>query len=260
MLSVGQLLPYYEKSLHGYREFILREYLQCKILQIVFNSPESARGLAFLGGTCLRIVHGNTRFSEDIDFDNLTLTESEFEGLSQAIQRELSREGYAVEIKTVTKGAFHCYIRFPGLLFQESLSGHVEQKILIQLDTEPQHFPFSPQQFILNRFDVFTEIPVTPPEILLAQKFFAVLNRKRSKGRDFFDIVFLLSRNHKPNYDYLNIKLGIGTPQALKEAVFATCAKIDMAAMARDVAPFLFHAGDSKKVELFEAYIRQTNL
>ncbi|MGI4871815.1 MAG: nucleotidyl transferase AbiEii/AbiGii toxin family protein [Janthinobacterium lividum] len=32
---------------------------------------ESAgRPLLFPGGTCLRIVHGNQRFSEDLDFDN----------------------------------------------------------------------------------------------------------------------------------------------------------------------------------------------
>ncbi|MBL7843329.1 MAG: nucleotidyl transferase AbiEii/AbiGii toxin family protein [Cyclobacteriaceae bacterium] len=260
MLSVDELLPYYDKSLHGYREFILREYLQCKILQIIFNSPEQAKKLCFLGGTCLRIVHGNSRFSEDINFDNLGLTDLEFENLSEIIQKELSREGYDVEMKTVMRGAFHCYIRFPGLLFQESLSGHHEQKILIQLDTEPQHFTFVPQPFILNKFDVFTEIPVTPMDILLAQKFFAVINRKRSKGRDFFDIVFLLSRNIKPNYDYLDLKLGITNSAALKNRVLETCAKIDMKAMAKDVSPFLFYPRDANKIELFESYMHQVEL
>lgn len=260
MLNVNELLPYYDKSLHGYREFILREYLQCKILQIIFNVPEYSEKLSFLGGTCLRIVHGNTRFSEDIDFDNLRLTEPKFQTLSTLIQKELMREGYEVEVKTVIKGAFHCYIRFPGLLFQESLSGYHEQKILIQLDTEPQHFEFVPQLFILNKFDVFTEITVTPPDILLAQKFYAAINRKRSKGRDFFDIIFLLARNSKPNYEYLQVKLGINNPAALKDRVLETCAKIDMRAMARDVAPFLFHPSDAKKIELFESYIKQVEL
>lgn len=59
MLSVRELLPYYPESLHAFRQFILREYLQHKILQIVFNTPEYANTLCFLGGTCLRIVHGN---------------------------------------------------------------------------------------------------------------------------------------------------------------------------------------------------------
>ena len=85
-------------------------------------------------------------------------------------------------MKTVYKGAFHCYVRFPGLLFKDGLAGHQEQKILIQLDTEPPHFDFKPEKHILNKFDVFTEIPVTPLDLLLAQKFYTIVNRKRSKG------------------------------------------------------------------------------
>ncbi len=260
MLNVNELLSFYPKPLQVYREFILREYLQYKILQIIFNIAGYSEKLCFLGGTCLRIVHGNSRFSEDIDFDNLGLSELDFQSVSDIIQKELQREGYEVEIKTVFKGAFHCYIRFPGLLLQESMTGHKEQKILIQLDTEPQHFDFVPQPYIINKFDVFTEIPVTPLDILLAQKFYAAINRKRSKGRDFFDIVFLLSLNTKPNYDYLMVKLGVGDATTLKEKIMETCAKLDMKEMASDVAPFLFNAADAKKVELFAQYIRQIEL
>ncbi len=53
--------------------------------------------------------------------------------------------------------------------------------------------------FILDKFDVFTQINTTPKELLLAQKFYAVINRKRNKGRDFFDIVFLLGQGLIPN-------------------------------------------------------------
>lgn len=62
------------------------------------------------------------------------------------IKKELEREGYQVEVKTVTRDAFHCHIRFPGLLYQEGLTGHQDQKILIQLDTEPQHYDFVPRK------------------------------------------------------------------------------------------------------------------
>jgi len=260
MLSVEELLPYYPENQRTFREFILREYLQHKILQIVFDQRPYANQLCFLGGTCLRIVHGNTRFSEDIDFDNFGLTEKDFQAISATVKKELEREGYKVEMRTVLKGAFHCHVQFPGLLFKEGLSGHREQKILIQLDTEPQHFDFQPEMYILNKFDVFTEIPVTPPSLLLAQKFYTILNRKRSKGRDFYDVVFLLSRQVKPNYDYLKMKVGVGTPGALRDKVNGVCSKLDMGEMAKDVAPFLFHAADSRKVESFVKYLGQTEL
>lgn len=260
MLSLTEILPYYPDSLRVHREFILREYLQYKILQIIFDIPGHSEKLCFMGGTTLRIVHGNQRFSEDLDFDNSGLTEKDFNSISEVVQTGLTREGYEVEIKTVYRGAFHCYIRFPKLLFNEGLTGHQSEKILIQLDAEPQHYDYSPDKHILNKFDVFTEIPVTPLNLLLAQKFYAIINRKRSKGRDFFDVVFLLSKGVRPDYDYLDLKLKINTPKKLKDRVSDTCSKLNMKAMADDVAPFLFNNTDTKKIIMFEQYLKQVDL
>lgn len=255
MLSLDTLLQYYPDSLKPFKRFILREYLQYKILQILFES-KLAHQLCFLGGTCLRIVHGNTRFSEDLDFDNFQLTGEDLIDLAQLICRKLTLEGYYVETKNVLKDAFHCYIRFPHLLFASSLSEHREEKILIQLDTDPQQFDFSPESYLLNKFDVFSNIFVVPLDILLAQKFWAVINRKRKKGRDFFDIVFLLSKT-QPNFDYLSQKAGIKNWKGLKHEVLSICDATDMKAMANDVSPFLFHSQDINKVLLFKQYIHQ---
>ncbi len=259
MMLLNEIEKSYPEHLKGFRQFILREYLQHKLLQIIFDS-EYTRQLCFLGGTCLRIVHGNTRFSEDLDFDNTGLDEATFTEIAGLIKKQFELEGYEVDMKTVFKGAYHCYIRFPELLFKEGLSGYSEEKILIQLDTEPQHFEFEPQQYILNRFDIFTQINVTPLDILLAQKFYAILNRSRNKGRDFYDVVFLLSLVEKPNYDYLRQKVNIATPGALKEAVLARCAAINMQEMAKDVQPFLFNPADARKLSLFGEYIQQQKL
>lgn len=259
MLSLTEIEKYYPDYLKGFKRFIIREYLQYKILQVVFDNSSYANKLCFLGGTCLRLIHENTRFSEDLDFDNFNLSEQDFESISSVISKDLEKEGYEVEIKNTYKGAFHCYIRFPELLFKEGLSGHREEKILIQLDTEPQHFDFKPERHILNKFDVFTEILTTPQEILLAQKFYAILNRPRPKGRDFFDVVFLLGKT-KPNYDYIKLKLDIDSPKDLKSAILKRCNEIDMAEMARDVAPFLFDAKDEKRVRLFVEYLKQVEL
>ncbi len=259
MLGIEEIERHYPDNLKGFKTFMVREYLQYKILQTVFDYAQYANKLCFLGGTCLRLVHGNTRFSEDLDFDNFGLSEEDFLSISSVITKGLQKEGYIVEIRNVMKGAFHCYIRFPNLLFQAGLTGHREQKILIQLDTEPQHFDFKPERHILNKFDVFTEIHTTPLDILLAQKFYAILNRKRAKGRDFFDAVFLLSRT-KPNYDYLQLKKGIANPIKLKEAILEHCERLNMSEMANDVAPFLFHPKDELKVRRFVDYIQQVEL
>ena len=259
MLALTEIEKFYPEALRGYKRFMLREYLQHKILQIIYES-EFATQLSFPGGTCLRIVHGNNRFSEDLDFDNFQIEEATFQKVANLIEKELGKEGYAVEMKTVFKGAYHCHIRFPELLYREGLSGHLEEKILIQLDTEPQHFDFTPERFLLNRFDVFTQILITPKDLLLAQKFYAVLNRPRNKGRDFFDIVFLLSFTDAPNYEYLALKTGITNAAGLKERVLTRCSEINMEEMGRDVAPFLFSPRDVKKVILFSDFLQQVPL
>ena len=184
------------------------------------------------------MVHGNTRFSADLDFDNFNLSPKDFDGISSIIANNLKKEGYQTEVRNVMRGAFHCYIRFPELLYKEGLSGHKEEKILIQLDTGSQHFDFEPKRHILNKFDVFTEILTTPEDILPEQKFYAIPNRPRPKGGDFFDIIFLLGKT-KPNYDYLKLKLNINSPQAIKSVILEQCSKIGMTEMARDVASFV---------------------
>lgn len=257
MLSLNEILPFYPEPLQVHREFILREYLQYKILQIIFDIPDLAHKLCFLGGTALRIVHNTQRFSEDLDFDNNGLTQDHFDSISEIIKTALERDGYEVEIRTVYKGAFHCYIQFPKLLLNEGLTGHASEKILIQLDTEPQHYQFTPDKYILNKFDVFTEIPVTPLTILLAKKCYAVINRKRSKGRDFFDVLFLLSKGVKPDYGYLDLKLKINNTKALQDRLLDTCSKLDMKKMADDVAPFLFKNTDAKRISMFGQYLKQ---
>lgn len=258
MLNLQEIEKNYPENIRGFQRNILREYLQYKILQIIFNSKYAGK-LSFLGGTELRIVHDNTRFSEDLDFDNFELDKTDFDGISEEVKAKLQLEGYSVEVKNIFKGAYRCYIRVPKLLFDSKLSGYEEEKILVQLDTAPHGFEYKPERVILNKFDIFTEINVTPVDIILAQKIFAIFNRKSQKGRDFFDVVFLLPKT-KPNYDYLNLKMGIASAQDLKEKLLSFCAGLNFKQLAEDVQPFLFNPADSAKVELFVKYIKSVNL
>jgi len=255
MLSIQEIKKYYNKELHAFDSFILREYLQYKILEIVFES-KYANKLCFLGGTCLRIIHNNQRFSEDLDFDNFGLTENDFLQISQIIQLELNKQGYLVEIKNVYSGAFHCYVKFPNILYNHGVSGHREEKILIQLDTEPQNFKFTPNKVILNKFDVFTSINTTPIDLLLSQKIYALINRKRKKGRDFYDIIFLFKMTN-PNYSYINQKIGVKTKKELKEIILFELKEINLYDISEDVEPFLFNAKDKKQILMFKEYIKQ---
>ena len=112
---------------------------------------------------------------------------------------------------------------------------------------------------LLNKFDVVREILVTPPSILLAQKFFAATNRPRAKGRDFYDIVFL-SSFCKPDYAYLKEKMGATNADELRARMKEIVGAWDFNALARDVQPFLFHAEGGRRVEMFPIFIEQANL
>lgn len=256
MISLDQILSAYPENLRAFKESILKEYLQVKILNSIFKS-EYAQKLVFLGGTALRIVHGSTRFSEDLDFDNLGLNEAEFNDLSTVIQRDLALEGLEVEVNTVTANAYRIKIRIPKLLFDSGLSSMATHKILIQVDTVPQNFEYTPDQPILNKFDVFTQINAVPKDILLSQKIYAAVNRKRTMGRDFFDIVFLSGLGATPNFPYLEKNLGIGNSKDLKTYLLTKTAHLDFADLAKDVEPLLFDPRDKSKVLLFREFVEQ---
>jgi len=255
MLTLKEIEKQYPDNLRPFKRNILREYLQYKILELIFNSS-LANKLSFLGGTALRIIHNNTRFSEDLDFDNFGLTEAEFIGLTEEIQKGMTKLGFETEIRNVFKGAFRCYLKIPKVLLDNELAVMPNEKILIQIDTAAHEFKYEPDQKILNKFDVFTQIFLTPLDILLSQKIYTIFNRNRVKGRDFFDTIFLLGLT-KPNYDYLKLKLGIDNWAEIKKKLLEKTVKLDLTELVKDVDPYLFTPSDSKKIILFREYIKQ---
>lgn len=259
MMRLEVIKNEFPEAIRGFEREILREYLQCQILQILFES-DFANKFCFLGGTNIRLVYNSNRFSEDLDFDHFSISKKDFLQVRDLISRQLHLQGFNVEVESVGKAAFRLDIKFIDILQEYNLTGHKNQKLLIQFDTEAQKFVYKPDQFILNRFGVFSQLIVTPVDLLLAQKFYAILNRPRNKGRDFYDAMFLLGMNAKPNYDYLEFKLGIDNEKTLKDRILSHCNKLDMKAQAKDVQHFLFNVHDVKMIELFPAYIKQVKL
>ncbi|MEM7572351.1 MAG: nucleotidyl transferase AbiEii/AbiGii toxin family protein [Bacteroidota bacterium] len=258
MMEMEQIQRWFPEELHDRKEDMLREYLQFEILQLLFDSKFGHK-YTFLGGTCLRIVYGTDRFSEDLDFDNVGLSEAEFEETARIIRRGLELKGYVVSLKYAYKGAFHCNIKFPGLLYAYDLSGHKEAKMLIKLDTEKQGFEYKRQLFPLNKFGLDSEILVTPLPLLCAQKMTAALGRKRPKGRDFYDLSWILEGT-PPNYDYLQDRLGFSTPEDLKVGFAQRISTFDFEALAKDVEPFLFLEGDIERVRNFPTFWQKAPL
>lgn len=131
MISIDELINFYSDKLKPFKKNILREYLQYKILQIIYDSSHF-KDLIFMGGTAIRIIHGNTRFSENLDFDNISLTKDSFKSLMYLIKKNLELEGYNIETKFTFKGAFRCQLKFIELLSNMNISKHKDAKVNIQ--------------------------------------------------------------------------------------------------------------------------------
>ncbi|MCX5679605.1 MAG: nucleotidyl transferase AbiEii/AbiGii toxin family protein [Candidatus Omnitrophica bacterium] len=254
MLELKKIESFFPEQLRHFKRNLLREYLQYKILEAVFASRYGQK-LVFMGGTAIHIVHGLPRFSEDLDFDNRGMTKDDFRDLTQEVARKLTLEGYVIQTGTSFKGAFSADIKVIGVLFDEGLSSHKDEKILIKLDAEPQNVKYSAERVVINKFDVFTGISVVPVDILLAQKFYAILARKRAMGRDFYDAVFLAGKT-EANFAYLKERAGIKDKEMLKLALLERSIKLDFKLLSRDVEQFVFSPKDAKKMFSFIEYVR----
>ncbi len=258
MLDIKQIASFYPKSLRPFKKNILREYLQHKILEAVFNSP-AANYLSFIGGTAIHIIHGSHRFSEDLDFDNLSLNPDGFNKLVSQIKKSMSRQGYHIESRVVIKNAFRAYLKFPEVLYRNKITRHKQEKLSIQIDMEPQNYHYSPDQFILNKFDVFQRINAAPIDLLLSQKILCVFMRPRIIGRDFYDIIFLLGKT-QPDFSYLQDKIHIRNGKELKSRLREKCKDADFDRLAKDISPFLYNPDEADKIKMFPEFINQVDI
>ncbi len=253
MIKFAEIQKHYSSAENNLPRMVLKEYLQYKILEIIFASP-FGESLVFMGGTCIRIAYGNDRFSEDLDLDNRGLSEGDFERLAQHIGLELKKEGVNAEFRNAYKDFYHCYLRFPGLLFDNKLSALRDEKILIRIDSFSTKETDRAVARVISKADIFAEILCYPSSHLLAQKIQALFGRQRAKGRDIYDIVYLWSMT-EPDYSYLKKVLQIGDRRELLEKMKGLFSEAELKGLAEDVEPFLISPQKSLQVKKFRAWI-----
>jgi len=253
MINLDKIKSFYSIKEQWFEQFILKEYLQYQILNIIFNT-KYAKNLSFLWWTAIRLIHNSNRFSEDLDFDNFWLDEKDFEDFSKIVKKELENLWFKVEIKNVYKWAYRCYLKLPKILKDLWFSSLEDEKILIQIDTVKQEYFYKSDKKIIDNFDVYKLINVCPVDIILSKKIHALIARKRVKWRDFFDIVFLYKIT-KPNFDYLENKIWIKNNEELKKCLLDFCDKVDLKEQADDVKPFLINQDEVNRVLWFREFV-----
>lgn len=191
---------------HNARLNLLREYLQAYILRVMHDAG-AFRSTAFVGGTALRFLYGLPRFSEDLDFSAVEGGGPPFPELLKKIKGELVLAGYDVAVNyNDEKTMRSAFVKFNGLLSAAGLSGHKEQRlsIKIEIDSRPPAGAGLEVRVVNKYFPIAFQSYDVPS--LFAGKAHCVFSRKYSKGRDFFDIGWYLSKwpGLKPNLVLLN--------------------------------------------------------
>jgi hypothetical protein len=223
---------------------VTREYLQARILGSLQRAGAMIP-LAFHGGTALRFLFANARYSEDLDFAlEQTGPQYDFRAYLRAIQAEFAAEGYSVQLKVSDQKTVHsAFVGFPGLLYELDLSPHRDEvfSVKIEVDTNP------PAGAVL------TTSVIRRHASLLAGKLHAILQRSYLKGRDLYDLLWYLSDPHwpAPNLALLNNALqqtgwtgGPLTEDNWREAVRSRLQTVAWEQVASDVRPFLEPSAD----------------
>jgi predicted nucleotidyltransferase component of viral defense system len=238
---------------------MIKEYIQLLILDYLATT-KYIRKLIFIGGTNLRLVKGIDRFSEDLDFDIKEIDKEEFLQMSEDVMQFLKRNGYKVESKDKNSPkltAFRRNIYFPKFLFDIGLSGHRDERFLIKIEAQDQGVTYPREIKNIRGCGFYFPFPVPSDAILCAMKATALL--ERGKGRDFYDLMFLLGHT-KPDYNFLAKRIGIKNAAELKDEINKRIKITDLKTKTKDFEHLLFNKENNKRILRFEEFFKENVL
>ena len=210
---------------------------------------------ASYGGTCLRILHGMNRYSEDMDIYLLRKDSSfSLEKYFPYIIDECRLLGREVEITKKVKRTFgkveSAFLKDNTDVYNLSFTTEKSLKIKIEVDTEPPLLFDTEERLLLQPFSFFTRC-VTLPNLFAGKMHVLVFRqwKHRVKGRDWYDFEWYV-RNQVPlNFNHLEERirefngLEINRDQfvdMLKERLSTT----DIRQVKADVMPFVRNPHD----------------
>lgn len=227
---------------------IFREYLQILFLSKLYSFSGSEE-IFFKGGTALHLIYGAPRFSEDLDF-TVELKEKEFLTFIFGVFEKLSQEAEVMFKERET---------FAGKRFLLTANPSVlHYKTFINLDFSFREKVLNPQKSIID-----TEYPVLfssyvyhlSKEEIFAEKIRAVLTR--SKGRDLYDLWFLLNKGVQIKEKLIRKKLKYyNLGKVKKEEIVKKVDQFSEKDFVQDLRPFV-PVNEREKLSSFFAYLKE---
>lgn len=188
------------------KRILLKSALQAFTLDFLYNHP-IYRGLNFYGGTCLHVVYGLNRLSEDLDLDNghgIDLASLSSDVLA-FFQKTHSYSEAAVKTQNAANGILRITLKFPVL---NALGLSNTPNEALHLKMEVTHHK---QAAVIKKTPVlYYGRSIVPAhfslETMMAGKMIACLERNFQrgradatlKGRDFYDLLWFMQKRIEP--------------------------------------------------------------
>lgn len=223
---------------------IFREYLQLWFLSQFYTTKGSER-VFFKGGTAIHFLLKSFRFSEDLDF-TVQLNESEFKELIlKTFKKIIQIEEISIKEKKTIAGRSYL-ITYAGTF--------IGFKIFIRLD-----FSFREKCLTQQKSSITTDFPIIFTsfvnhlsfEEIIAEKIRAILTR--TKGRDIFDLWFLLNKGTALNFSLIKQKM-LYYPKVSwsKNLIIDKVNSFPQVEFEKDLKPFLPLAERMRMKDLYE--------
>ena len=207
MLNIKNLERFTDQAQTSIQNVVM-EYCQHLFLSYLYQQSR-AEHLLFKGGTALRIVFNSPRYSEDLDFTGIKITQREVEEIFTDTLVDIENTGVRVEIeegKPTTGG-------YLGLAAFQAYGRNIRVQIEVSLRNGKGLKGIS--SLIENEYIPAYTIVHLPKEEIVKGKMQALINRH--KPRDFYDYFFLLSGNYPLVKEKDNLAL---TRKLLKETKY----------------------------------------
>lgn len=210
---------------------VSREFLQLLLLKELYSNSFSD-DIYFKGGTCIRLVYGGSRFSEDLDF-TVDMEEEEFiKGINKFF-KQISLS-YPIEFKekeTITGKTYLATIR----------TDFLRQAVYIKLDFSFREKPLEPVQEVIKDTDypiIFKSfVRCLSKDEIFAEKVRAFLTRE--KARDLYDLWILLELGAKYREELIAKKVSYYKAEYKKEDVLERIESLSKESFVTELRPFV---------------------
>ena len=251
---------------------VMEDNIQHEVMQKIALAGLARGGFfekaAFYGGTCLRLLHGMRRFSEDMDFSLLEPNPNfRFEDYFPAVIEEFKLAGKDVEIKMKRKGhpsaIESAFLKESSDVFDIGFTTEKRLKVKIEVDIDPPP-KFSTEMKTVTSPRTFWARSYSLPD-LFAGKVSAALFRKwkrRIKGRDWYDVAWYIAKRVPLDLTHLIERAkesapeaDVSTPEKVIAAFDARIDAIDFDNARADVEPYVM---DKSELDIWSAeFFRQ---